>query len=170
MVKKIEESQSQFKRVSFYELKRELALTKEPIILMSSTGTKKTPIAVVYPYDEKMEKKMIETTEAFKDKEYSYDEYRKKMLITGLEQLQAGDIMVRPGDIIASESLEEKKKMNKMLAVDLLLHSAHIWAARAEWQICTNCGHMMLPQSVAESETGAKEEDEEYIKSLEAHA
>ena len=103
----------------------------------------KKPVAILAPFTE--EESLYRTMEAG---DVSYDEYRKRLLEIGFEQLQARRVSVNPNAVIASENLEETKKGNRIAAAGFLLDAAKFWAGHHERHICSKCGHRMLPESV----------------------
>lgn len=110
---------------------------KQPIVILRH----KKPVAILTPFtvQEVLYRKM-------ESGEIAYDDYRKALLEIGLEQLQARKVIVTPNAVIASESLEETKNRNKIMAAGFLLDAAKFWAGHSRRHICSHCGHRMLPE------------------------
>lgn len=146
-VPEVQPQGDKLRRVGINDLKRELALTREPLVVTS--GGK--PVGIIYPYDPKMDKQIKEDVQRYKAGEVSYAQYTAEMMAAGMEALANRLVLVRPSDIVAMESLEEKKRSNKFNE-SMALMSFKMWAGRHKIHSCSNCGHEMLPADVYESE------------------
>ena len=97
-------------RVGINDLKREIALTRSPLVVTS--GGK--PLGIIYPYDPKMDKQVQTQVTKYKAGDVTYAKYKEEMLAAAMEALMERQVLVKPSDIIASENLEEVKKKNKI--------------------------------------------------------
>lgn len=90
--------------------------------------------------------------QSMKSGEIDYDQYRRKMLGIGYQNLLDQKATVRPSDVINSERVENEKARTRIEASDFLLQAAKFWAGHNKWHICSNCGHMMLPKEIYDEE------------------
>ena len=135
-------------RVGINDLKREIALTRSPLVVTS--GGK--PLGIIYPYDPKLDKQVQTQVTKYKAGDVTYAKYKEEMLAAAMEALMERQVLVKPSDIIASENLEEVKKKNKIDGQRLLLEGAKFWAGRHDTQLCIKCGHQMIPEALAEED------------------
>jgi hypothetical protein len=160
--------QHKLQRTSISELNKRMLLRSEPMVVVDSSNLKGKYI--VFPYSEALEKNAVAAAKAYIKGEVSWDEYRKMLLIKGLEQLQNERVLVRPSSVIGAENVEELKKKNKLMATELLLEAAKFYAGAGEWHLCPNCGHQMLPASIAKERAvkgeikGEEETNGEHIQ------
>lgn len=114
--------------------------SKEPIAL-TQRGTK---VALIIPYTE--EDEIFADAAAGKT---PYNKYRELMLAKGIKDLTAGNVKVRPSDIINSERVEDEKMKTKILMADYALEAAKFFSLSSNViHKCPDCGHMMLPSGL----------------------
>lgn len=131
-----------------------IAALKKPIVIKVHNKA----VAILSPVTE--EEKLYQS---MKNGEITYDQYRRKMLGVGYQNLADGKVMVRPSDIIGSEKVEIEKEKVRIEGSKFLLDAAKFWASRDQLHYCTKCGHQMLP---AEAYKEFKDEQEEDAKKL----
>lgn len=120
-------------RQNFSKYLREL---NKPIVIMSH----KKPLAVLSPFTEEEQ-----LYRSMKTGEITYDQYKRKMLGIGYQNLVDQKVLVKPSDVIASEKLENEKLKTRIEASEFLMDAVKFWSDRHSWHLCEHCGHMMKP-------------------------
>lgn len=140
--------------VSVADLRQNLASyinkLKSPIIVKVHGKA----VAIISPVTD--EEKLYQS---MRNGEISYDDYKRKMMGVGYQNLVDGKVLVRPSDIIGSEKVEIEKEKVRIEGSKFFLDAARYWASRGDAQFCIKCGHMMVP-----------EEDYKQLKVEEAEA
>lgn len=118
----------------------------KPVVITFKQGKKNVDTAILMPHTPRAEQAVWNATKEFKAANVSYEEYVKKMMEKGLEQLHYNEVDVLPSHVIAKENLEEIKKQNKLAASGFMLLAWKMMAGHNKAHLCENCGHLMIPQ------------------------
>ena len=144
----VQAANGRLRRIPLSELKKELTLTKEPLVVMSANK----PIGIVYPYSKELDQNVGSEMNKYKAGEVTYDQYIKEMIAQGMQALEERRILIRPTDIIMAENLEETKRKNRMDGMKFIFEAAQFWGRRHESQLCTKCGGELIPKTLTEAE------------------